>query len=211
MSNILIIGAKGFAKELLETVSQNDPHTEVTFFDDLSGDLPTLLFDRYPILRSRSEAAEYFRTVDRDFALGVGSPELRLRFFKEFMDLGGTPRTILSTFAKIGRHANRVGRGTCILTDAIVETNNSIGEGCLIHVGALISHDVIVGDFCEVSPRANILGSVTIGSGCRIGTASTVLPHLTIGDNAVVGAGAVVTKDVGVGQTVVGIPARPIL
>lgn len=211
MSRILIIGAKGFAKELLEAVLQNDPEAEVTFFDDVSDDLPDLIFERYPIIKTKAAASEYFRDVDREFAIGVGSPRLRAQFFAEFVELGGVPKTVISPFAKVGIHANQIGIGSCVLTDAIIESDNRIGNGCLIHVGALVSHDVKLGDFCEVSPRVNLLGAVTVGSGCSIGTGSTILPKVTIGNNVAIGAGAVVTKDIESGQTVVGIPAKPLI
>jgi sugar O-acyltransferase (sialic acid O-acetyltransferase NeuD family) len=210
MSNLLIAGAKGFAKELLEAVLQLDAEAEVVFYDDVSDDLPERLFDRFSIVRNMGDLTTYFSETSRDFALGVGDPNLRAEFFEKFVSVGGRPKTIISPFAKIGIIANRIGDGACVLSDAVIESNNEIGKGTLIHVGALVSHDVIVGDFCEISPRANLLGSVKIGNRCRIGTASTLLPNVKLGDAAVVGAGAVVTKDIADGATVVGVPARPV-
>lgn len=210
MFRILIAGAKGFAKELLETVIQNDPYAEVTFYDDVTGDLPDRIFERFPVIRSADEARAYFRDVNPAFALGVGSPELRARFFDRFVDLGGEPKTIISPFAKIGTFANTIGQGSCVLTDAVIETNNKIGKGALIHIGAFISHDVRIGEFCEISPRANLLGSVAIGDRCSLGTGCTVLPGITIGSDVKVGAGAVVTKDLRDKLTVIGVPARPV-
>lgn len=53
-----------------------------------------------------------------------------------------------------------------------------------------------------------------IGDDVIIGTGAIVIARpntgLSIGDGARVGAGAVVTKDVAPGQTVVGVPARPV-
>ena len=210
MSRILIIGAKGFAKELLEAVVQRDADAQVTFFDDASNDLPELLFERYPIIRTADAAAEYFRSIDRGFALGIGNPKLRAIFFDKFVGLGGEPRKIISPFAKIGSFGNLIGDGVCILTDAIIESNNKIGRGSLIHVGALVSHDVSIGDFCEISPRANLLGEVTIGSNCSLGTGCIILPKIHLGNDVRVGAGAVVTKNVTDNGSVAGIPAKPI-
>jgi serine acetyltransferase len=53
-------------------------------------------------------------------------------------------------------------------------------------------------------------GNVSIGTSVLIGANATVLENISIGDGARVGAGAVVTKNVQEGQTVIGIPARPI-
>ncbi len=51
---------------------------------------------------------------------------------------------------------------------------------------------------------------VSIGDYVFIGPRSIILPGVTIADRAVVAAGAVVTKDVGEGQVVAGVPAKPI-
>lgn len=49
---------------------------------------------------------------------------------------------------------------------------------------------------------------ITIGQGVWIGANAVVMAD--VGDGAIVGAGAVVTKPVAPGQTVVGVPAKPI-
>lgn len=210
MSKLLIIGAKGFAKELLECVLQTTPETGITLYDDLDSSVAAKLFDRFPVLRTIDDAAHYFKSVDRRFALGVGSPDAREALFEKLVRAGGEPETVISRFAKIGELGNQVGEGVCVLADAVIESSNLIGKGALIHIGAFVSHDVTIGEFCEISPRANLLGGVTIGRKCRIGTASTILPGLAVGDSSVVGANAVVTKGVGPLTTVVGIPAGPI-
>jgi len=211
MERLLIVGAKGFAKELTEAVLQRNRDTSITYFDDVSEDLPERLFGKYAILRSEAEVRSYFDEVDRAFALGVGAPKLRKLLFEKFADLGGKPETIISPHAKIGYIDNRIGVGSCVLTDAVIESSNSIGRGSLIHVGVLISHEVTVGEFCEISPRANLLGAVTVGSLCSIGTGSVVLPKISIGRGSSIGAGSVVTKDVPDSTTVIGIPARPLV
>ncbi|MBV9242487.1 MAG: acetyltransferase [Acidobacteria bacterium] len=210
MSKLLIAGAKGFARELFGAVLQADESCDVTFYDDVSTNLPGLLFGRFGILRDTEAVREYFTNEDRRFALGVGDPSLRSEFFEKFLSLGGEPATVISPFAKISILDNRIGEGSCVLTDAVVEANNDIGKGVLVHVGTLVSHDTTIGDFSEISPRVNLLGGVTVGDRCRIGAGSQVLPGVKIGNGAVVGAGAVVTRDVPSGVTVVGVPARPL-
>lgn len=205
---MLIIGAKGFAKELLETIIQNNPDAEIVFYDDISQDLPDLLFEKYPIVRTAKEAEVYFKEKNKNFVLGIGSPALRHKFYEKFKKLGGSAATVISPFAKIGKIQNVIQEGVNILTDAIIESNNIIGRGSLIHVKSLVSHDVKVGDFCEISPNANLLGNVKIGDFCRLGTGCVILPKIKLGNNVIVGAGAVVTKDVPNDSMVVGIPAQ---
>ncbi|OGS03259.1 MAG: hypothetical protein A2204_07360 [Elusimicrobia bacterium RIFOXYA1_FULL_47_7] len=79
-----------------------------------------------------------------------------------------------------------------------IEDDVIISYGCMIFM-----HDASKPDDMTVAP-------VTIKKGAYLGLASRVLQGVTIGENAVVGACALVTKDVAPGQTVIGIPARPI-
>ena len=46
--------------------------------------------------------------------------------------------------------------------------------------------------------------------GASLGSGAVILGGVTIGERAVVGAGAVVTRDVGAGEVVAGVPARPL-
>jgi maltose O-acetyltransferase len=54
-------------------------------------------------------------------------------------------------------------------------------------------------------------GTVVIGNRCWIGAKAVILKDVHLGDGCIVAAGAVVTRSVGPGQTVAGVPARPIL
>ena len=207
---MLIAGAGGFAKELLEAVLQNNRDEKVVFYDDQTADAAKRFLDRYEVIRSTDAARSYFTSVDKRFALGVGSPAGRKKLYDLMSSIGGIATSIVSPYARVGSMSNVVGEGVVMLSNAVVESCNTIGKGVLLHVGALVSHDVTVGDFCEISPNVSLLGRVKVGSMCRIGTAATVLPDMVIGDNVTVGAGAVVTKNVEDNSLVVGIPARPV-
>jgi sugar O-acyltransferase (sialic acid O-acetyltransferase NeuD family) len=206
---MLIIGAKGFAKELLEAVCQTGADdASVAFYDDVSGDLPDLLFGKYLIIKTAEDAEKYLKSGDGKFALGVGNPVLRYKLAEKFKTLGGELTSVVSPFARVGRWENFIGAGSCVLTNAVIESNNEIGAGNLIHVNVLVSHDVTTGKFCEISPSANLLGGVEVGDFCSIGAGAQILPRVKIGRNVTVGAGAVVTKDVPDNSMVVGVPAR---
>ena len=207
---MLIIGAKGFAGELLEIVCQNNPDEQVAFYDDINADLPEAIFDKYEIIKNLKDAEKYLVSGDGKFALGTGNPLTRYKLAAKFRSIGGELISVISPFARIGRFANFVGTGSNILTGAIIESNNRIGSANLIHVNVLISHDVITGDFCEISPSVNLLGGVVVGNFCSIGTGATVLPKLKLGDNVIVGAGAVVTKNIPDNSMVCGVPAKVI-
>jgi len=74
---MLIVGAKGFAKEVLEVVRQLDELADLVFYDDINDDVHGALFGKFPILKSTEEVKVYFKTVDNRFTIGIGNPSLR--------------------------------------------------------------------------------------------------------------------------------------
>lgn len=208
---MLIIGAKGFAKEIAEVICQNSSEEKLVFFDDINVFEESVLFDKYRILHNDISAVKYFQQEDRRFVLGIGNPILRYQLAQRFIKLGGELTSITSPSAIIGRFENNIDDGVNIMANVVIEAGNSIGEGCLIHNAAFISHDVKIGNYCEISPSANVLGGVQIGNFSSIGAAAVILPKIVIGDNVIVGAGAVVTHNISDNTTVIGVPAKPIV
>ena len=47
---MLIVGAKGFAKEVLQVLHEENKHGNVVFFDDVSHDILGFIFDKFPII-----------------------------------------------------------------------------------------------------------------------------------------------------------------
>ncbi len=205
---MLIIGAKGLAGELLEIVHQKDVLSNLAFYDDVSTNIGTHLFDKFPVLRTEEQAKAYFESIANDYVIGIGNPNLRFKMYSKFSKLNGLLISLISPFCRIGSYNVDIGQGTIIMDNAIISNNVKIGSGCLIYYNATITHDCKIGDFVELSPSANILGNVTIGSLTHVGANATILPKVKIGKNVVVGAGAVVTKDIPDNCTVVGIPAK---
>jgi sugar O-acyltransferase (sialic acid O-acetyltransferase NeuD family) len=204
---MLIVGAKGFAKEVLEVICQKDPAAAIVFYDDLSTDLPALLYDTYPILRSMEEAEAYFKNTDSRFTLGIGGPHARYKLYEKMQLIGGKLTSTISPFAHIGRFGNIIGEGCNIMTGAVITDDIHIGRGTLINLNCTIGHDCTLGEFVEMSPGVNISGNCIIENNVNIGTNAVVIPKIRIGTNAIIAAGSVVTKDVPANVMVAGVPA----
>lgn len=204
---MVIVGAKGFAKELFEICLELNIDKDIVFFDDISNDLPFLMFDRFEILRSIDELEIYFKENDNRFVLGLGNPILRRNMAYKIREKGGVLDSIISSKANIGKMCVNFQSGAIILGGAHITTSVNIGEGVLMYPNSLITHDCIIGDFVEFSPGATILGGSAVGSMVSLGANSTILPELNIGSNVIVGAGSVVTKDVPDNCMVIGVPA----
>jgi sugar O-acyltransferase (sialic acid O-acetyltransferase NeuD family) len=205
---MLIIGAKGFAKEVLEVIHQLNQLENLAFYDDVNEDMPEKLFGQFPVLRTIQEALAYFKTIDNRFTIGIGNPVLRKRLYDKFTALGGAFTSTISPLATIGSYDVQIGIGSNILSGTVFSNSNNIGKGCIVYYYSIITHDCILGDFVEISPSVTILGRGQIGSFSQIGSNATILPDVKIGQNVIIGAGSVVTKDLPDNCVAVGIPAK---
>jgi serine O-acetyltransferase len=80
----------------------------------------------------------------------------------------------------------------------------------VIHARATIGSTVYVGPQVIVGGRSGMQGVPVIGNDVFIGAGARLLGPIKIGDGATIGAAALVLTDVAAGETVAGVPARPI-
>jgi len=205
---MLIVGAKGFAKELLEVCHELGETENLVFYDDVSSDLPEKLYNRFIILRSEKEVKTHFANGDVRFALGLGGTGYRKQLSEKFIAWGGELTSLISPRAHIAHYGLNMGNGATILAGATITGDANIGRGLLMYPNAVITHGCEVGDFVEFSPGATLLGNSYVRNYAHIGANATILPNIVIGTNAIVGAGAVVTRNVLDDQKVKGAPAR---
>jgi sugar O-acyltransferase (sialic acid O-acetyltransferase NeuD family) len=204
---MLVIGARGFAKEVLGVLDQLNTLSDLFFFDNINT-ADTLLFNQFKILHSYTEVEELFRKDSR-YTLGIGNPNLRYRLYNEFQKYNGEIASTISPYAKIAKYDVHIGDGVNIITGATIDCSVQIGKGCLLNTSCVIGHDSILEDFVEVCPGAVISGGCYIGTQSFIGTNATILPQVRIGNNCTVAAGAVVTRDIPDNTKVFGVPAIP--
>ena len=198
---MIIIGARGMAKEVLEIVSSEMRmnETEIVFFDNINK-YSSNIYNRFSVLKSLDEVRDYLKVNNSTFTLGLGGVSNRRKMTDIFLKLGGTFTTIISSQAKVGSFNTIIGTGCQLMQGVIVTNDVELGKGVLVNINSTISHDCIVGDFSEIATNVSIAGRCSIGE--------NVLPDVKIGNNTIIGAGAVVLSDVPSDVTVVGNPAR---
>lgn len=204
---MLIIGAKGFASEILEDVYNTNKFDNIAFFDDINLNDPQMLFNRFRIIKTIEESSYFLKCNNYIFTIGIGRPKLRFKMYQKFTEIGGVLQGTTSPKASIGTFDVAIGVGTNILSNAIISNTVKIGMGCIIYYNVILTHNCIIGHFVELSPNAILLGDVTIGDFTHVGSNATILPNIKVGENVVIGAGSVVTKNIPDNCIVAGVPA----
>ena len=208
---MIVIGAKGFAKELLEDlISDKYKYNEnnLFFFDDVSDNLPNKLYDKFRIINSLDKVKEVFNTLSDEFSLGIGTPRFRKELSDKFIKSGGKLISVISENSKVGSFDVEIANGVTIMAGTVITSSIKIGKGSLLNLSCTVGHDCMLGEFVELSPNVSISGHCKIGDLTSIGTGAIVIPKVTIGKNCVIGAGTVVTKDVPDNCVVVGVPGK---
>ena len=82
---MVIIGAKGHAKEILEIFSKKNQY----------------LYNKFKVLKNSIELREIFKKDNR-FVIGVGNPKIRFDLTNWFIKQGGKLNSIISPNAIIG-------------------------------------------------------------------------------------------------------------
>lgn len=111
-------------------------------------------------------------------------------------------------------------RGVTVGARCKISSHTFVCEGVSIADEVFVGHGVVFVN--DKRPRATTASGAlqdaidwellrtVVGPGASIGSGAVILGGVRIGPGALVGAGAVVTSDVGPGDTVAGVPARPL-
>lgn len=204
---MVVIGAKGLAKEIIEILKELNELENLYFFDNLPQNKETAVYNRFPVLKTM-EMLEKEIARDPRFTIAIGNPAVRENFYLELNALGGDFTSTISLGAKIGSFDVEIGAGCNIMNNASIANGCAIGKGVLVYHNVQITHDCTVGDFSTLAPGAVLLGGSKIGRATQIGANATILPNISVGDNVVIGAGAVVVKDVPDNMVYAGVPAK---
>jgi sugar O-acyltransferase (sialic acid O-acetyltransferase NeuD family) len=206
MKTLLIIGAGGLGKEVVDIVQSSPQGAEydLAFVDDVIP--PNTIVHGVRVLGNCSILCEV-SPESTDICVAVGSPAIRRRLIEKIEGYGLSFATVIDPSALI-RPSAVLGTGVIISARACLSCNTVVGSHAVINPGALVGHDVAIGRYAVVGGGALLSGGARIGEGVMVGAGASVLYNTAVGDWATVGMGAAVYASVENGMTVIGNPAR---
>ncbi len=206
MSALLLWGAGGHGKVVLDCALMSAHFSPIAFLDDAPG----VEFRAHKVLGGRDQVPSATHLGFSVYLVSIGNNRVRACCFEMCGKHGLQPVTIVHPSAIISQSA-AVSPGTVVMPRAVINAGSVIGNDCIINTGAIVEHDCRIGDHVHISPGVLLGGAVTVRDYAHIGIGAIILPGIEIGEGAMVGAGAVVRESVPVGVTVVGIPARSLV
>lgn len=207
MKKLIIIGAGGFALELLQIVKDTGCYEIVGLLDNDKSHWGTMVGD-VPILGGDDDLPKWKAQGVENVAIAIANWKVRKQLFFHAADLGFKLPVMIHPNAYVASDVI-LGDGTVIYPGTVLMPSCKLGKSVLVNYTAALGHEVTVADFCNINPGAKIGGRIVINEGAYIGIGATILENRIIGTGARVGGGAVVTKNVEPNITVVGVPARP--
>lgn len=211
MKQVVIIGAGGFGREVLDVVDACNEagatYDPLGYVVDAQYAAPGTIVNDKPILGG----FEWLERNAKDVLVtcGVGASHERYQLIQRAIGINCRflnlvhPRAILTRWVTMGE-------GVIITAGCIMTNQIRIGNHVHINLDCTIGHDVILQDFVTLAPGVHVSGKITVGTGCYVGTGAAFVERVQIGEWSVVGAGSVVVGDVPANSTVVGVPARVI-
>lgn len=208
MKNLIIVGASGFGREVLQWVKDINSvcHTWYIkgFIDDNVDALKEYECD-YQILGNIKE----WKVSENEFyTCAIALPEVKQKVVSILKQKGAIFTNVVHPTAIIGNFCT-IGEGLIITPRAKISPNVKIGDFVTI-LGSGVGHDASIGDYTTISGNCSVNGNVQLGKRVFIASNACIAPSKKIGDDAFIGMGSMVISNVRQGNKVMGNPARKI-
>lgn len=208
MKDILILGAQGFGREVLQWVKDINKVTPTWnikgFLDD---DLTAL--DGYECdYKILGTIQDWVPSDNEEFVFAIASPVVKEKLATMLKAKGARfarvvhPTSIIGDFCKIGE-------GLVVTPRAKVSPNVTIGDFVTV-LGCGIGHDAEIGDFSTLCGYCAVSGHVKLGKRVFVSTSAVIAPSLKVGDDAYICMGSMVMTNIKAGNKVMGCPATKV-
>lgn len=206
---ILIVGAGGFGREVLQWARQAWPKQAPKIAGFLSDD-PNKLVSHAPTLPILGTPEDFKLQPTDGLLLAIGIPRVRRHVTERLKARGARFLTLIHPTAIVADTAV-IGPGTIVCPYAIVSDAVQLGRFVLVNYHASLGHDAFALDFAVLAPYATLAGGAFLEDDVFVGLHSQIGPLVRVGCRSRAEAGAVIMRQlppdsVALGPTVVRVP-----
>jgi len=202
---ILIIGAGGMGRDVMDAVEKNGTYRIAGFIDDIipvGSDI-----SGYKILGTIADLARISKDICKGI-IAIGDNWQRGKVSRKVKNAAKKFHfvNVIHPLASIARNA-QIGDGAILLAETIVSSNAVMGKHTLLHIGAILGHDSELQNYGCMLPGSKVGGNVRIGQYTSLGIGATVIHGIAIGSHSFIGAGATVISNIPSNVVAYGVPA----
>ena len=201
----LIVGARGFGREVLNYIQEDNPLFNIKgFLDDNAN-----VLNRFNLNVKIIESPFTYKPKSNEaFIAAIGDPKLRFEYTKTLRDVHNVDfATVAHPKANIAKFST-LGIGSIIAPNVGISVNVVIGDFTNIQEYTVIGHDVVIGKWCQINSHCTIAGGAIIGNFVTIHPNSVITSKAQISDGVTVASGSVVIGKIPPNVTILGNPAK---
>ena len=162
--DVLIVGAGGHGKVVLDILRAAGEHTPVGFID-ADAALAGTTVGSLPVLGHLNVLPKLVRQHKITGAIiAIGDNRARLSYARILRDQGMELINAIHPMASISPTAS-LGVNVIVAAGAIICTDTRIGDSVILNTGAIVDHECDIGPGAHICPGALLAGRVRIGEG----------------------------------------------
>ena len=194
---LLIFGAGGHAKAIMDMVTQIGKYTIAGILDDdklLTGKqvLGIMVLGTRALFPSLIEKGVKLAT---NGVGGILDIHVRIKVFEALEEAGFSFPALVHPRATVEPSA-RVEDGAQVFANAYVGSEAVLEPRCMVNTNAVVSHDCVIGMYSHIAPGALLAGHVHVGARTLVGMGVTTTIGVKIGSGVRIGNGAIILADV---------------
>lgn len=197
MINILIYGASGHAKMIIDSIEKQNNYTIKGFIDSYKP-LHLSVYN-YKIIGNLDSLPKLIKTHNIEgIVIAVGDNYARQMAYNNIVNIAPQLQffSIIHPTAVIAKDV-KIEEGTVVMANAVINASAKVGKVCILNTASTLGHDSVMANFSSLASGVHVGGNVYIGLGSAISISATIIQNISIGDYSVVGAASLVLKPIG--------------
>lgn len=187
MKKLLLVGAGGFGRVVLEHASQE---YECAFVDD--GPDIGVEINGCKVIGRIADIQKLFDEY-KQLVVTIGNNKLREKIYRDAEQIGYSFPNIIVPSAYLSPYAS-IGSGCVILNNVVIQNNARIGNGVILNPGVEIHHDSVIGNNVLIYTNTVVRSLARVRDRAHLGSTLTISNEVMIPDDTIIPDGETVRK-----------------